>query len=98
MKLLSFEWDEKKSQANLKKHKATFEEAQSVFFDANARMIFDTTHSSNEDRFILLGLSGAMRILVVIHCCGGNSEDTIRIISARKATRKEQKQYEGFLP
>lgn len=98
MKPISFEWDEKKSQANLKKHNVTFEKAQTVFFDSNARMIFDSAHSSNEDRFILLGLSGAMRVLVVVHCCRNNSDDKIRIISARKATGKEQKQYEGFLP
>ena len=97
MNLISFEWDEKKSQGNLKKHKVSFEEAQTVFFDVNARMIFDDDHSVNEDRFILLGLSAAMRVLVVVHCCRGNNEQFIRIISARKATKKEQKQYESFL-
>ncbi len=84
MKTMSFEWDDKKSQTNLKKHKVTFEEAQSVFFDANARMMFDSAHSDNEDRFVLLGLSGTIRVLVVVHCCRGKSEDIIRIISARK--------------
>ena len=98
MKSISFEWDENKSQANFKKHKVTFAEAQTVFFDSNARLIFDSGHSSDEDRFILLGLSGTMRILVVVHCCRGNNEQIIRIISARKATGKEQKQYERFLP
>lgn len=98
MKAISFEWDKKKSQANLTKHKVAFEEAQTVFFDTNARMIFDSTHSTDEDRFILLGLSAAMRVLVVVHCCRSNNEQIIRIISARKATKKEQKQYEGFLP
>lgn len=97
MKSISFEWDEKKSQTNHEKHKITFDEAQTVFFDANARMMFDSTHSADEDRFVLLGLSGAMRVLVVVHCCRGKSEEVIRIISARKATRKEQKQYESFL-
>ncbi|BCL60045.1 hypothetical protein DGMP_07380 [Desulfomarina profundi] len=97
MKTISFEWDEKKSQANFKKHKISFEEAQTVFFDANGRMIYDSDHSSDEDRFILLGLSSAMRALVVVHCCRGSSEQIIRIISARKATKKEQKQYESFL-
>lgn len=96
--MISFEWDGNKSQANLKKHKVAFEEAQSVFFDANARMIFDTDHSSHEERFILLGLSAAMRVLTVVHCCRGDNEQIIRIISARKATKKEQKQYERFLP
>ncbi len=98
MEMISFEWDEKKSKTNLQKHKVTFEEAQTVFFDTNARMIFDSTHSADEDRFILLGLSAAMRVLVVVHCCRGNNEQRIRIISARKATKKEHKQYESFLP
>jgi hypothetical protein len=98
METISFEWDEKKSQTNLLKHKVTFEEAQTVFFDANARMIFDSTHSVDEDRFILLGLSTAMRILVVVHCCRDNNGQKIRIISARKATKNEHKQYESFLP
>ena len=91
MKSISFEWDEKKSQTNLEKHKITFDEAQTVFFDANARMMFDSTHSADEDRFVLLGLSGA------VHCCRGKNEEIIRIISARKATGKEQKQYKSFL-
>ena len=98
MKLISFEWDEKKSQTNLKKHKISFEEAQTVFFDSNARMIFDPDHSTKEDRFILLDLSSAMRLLTVVYCCRDNEGKVIRIISARKATRKEQKQYESFLP
>ncbi len=97
MKSISFEWDEKKSQANFKKHKVSFEEAQTVFFDANARMVFDHDHSVNEDRFILLGLSAVMRVLIVVHCCRGDNEQLIRIISARKASRKEQKQYQSFL-
>jgi uncharacterized DUF497 family protein len=98
MDLISLEWDEKKSQANLNKHKVSFDEAQTVFFDANARIIFDPGHSANEDRFILLGLSSALRLLTVIHCCRDNEGKIIRIISARKATGKEQKQYESFLP
>ena len=73
MEAISFEWDEKKSQTNFLKHKVTFEEAQTVFFDTNARMIFDSTHSVDEDRFILLGLSTAMRVLVVVHCCRDNN-------------------------
>lgn len=97
MDFISFEWDKKKSQTNLNKHKVSFEEAQSVFFDPSARMIFDPDHSANEDRFILLGLSSALRLLTVIHCCRDNDGKVIRIISARKATRKEQKQYESYL-
>ena len=98
MELISFEWDEKKSRANLAKHKVSFDEAQTVFFDTNARMIFDPDHSGNEDRFILLGMIGLLRVLIVCHCCRGNDGKVIRIISARKANRKEQKQYESYLP
>jgi len=98
MKSISFEWDEKKSKANLKKHKVSFDEAQTVFFDSDARMIFDPDHSSSEDRFILLGMSALLRVLVVCHCCRENDGTVIRIISARKANRKEQKQYESYLP
>ena len=98
MDLLSFEWDEKKSRANLAKHKVSFAEAQTVFFDFNARMIFDPDHSTSEDRFILLGMSGLLRVLIVCHCCRKNDGKCIRIISARKANRKEQKQYESYLP
>lgn len=68
MKTISFSWDEKKAGANLKKHKISFEEAKTVFSDPNARMIFDPEHSGNEDRFILLGISSGLRLLVVCHC------------------------------
>jgi len=61
-------------------------------------MIFDPDHSSNEDRFILLGMSAMLRVLIVCHCCRDNKGKVIRIISARKANRKEQKQYERYLP
>ena len=98
MESISFEWDEKKSKSNLKKHKVSFDEAQTVFSDSNARMIFDPDHSSSEDRFILLGMSALLRVLVVCHCSRENDETVIRIISARKANRKEQKQYESYLP
>jgi len=95
MKTISFEWDDKKADSNLTKHKVSFEEAESVFFDSNARMIFDPDHSKNEDRFILLGLSAVLRVLVVCHCTRDSDEngEVIRIISARKANKKEQKQY-----
>jgi uncharacterized DUF497 family protein len=98
MESISFEWDEKKSKANLIKHKVAFDEAQTVFFDSNARMIFDPDHSSSEDRFILLGIRALLRVLVVCHCCRNNDGKVIRIISARKANKKEQKQYESYLP
>ena len=96
MKTLSFVWDETKAKSNIKKHKISFEEAQTVFSDPNARMIFDPEHSGEEDRFILLGISSGLRLLVVYHCF---TEDDmlIRIISARKANKNEQKQYGGFL-
>lgn len=97
MKNLEFDWDHAKSRSNKKKHGISFEEAQSVFEDSNARLISDPDHSGNEDRFILLGLSGDLRMLVVCHCyC---EDDTIiRIISARKANRKETLIYEESLP
>ena len=98
MKSISFEWDERKSKSNLTKHNISFDEAQTVFFDSHARMIFDPDHSSSEDRFILLGMSGLLRALIVCHCCSENDGKVIRIISARKANRKEQKQYESYLP
>ena len=90
--VLSFEWDENKSVANQKKHHVSFEEAQTVFVDENALLIDDPDHSGEEDRFILLGLSAKLRALVVCHCYRKNNE-VIRIVSARKATRREQKYY-----
>ena len=96
MDKILFSWDEKKAESNLRKHKITFEEAQTVFSDPNARMIFDPEHSGDEDRFILLGISSGLRLLVVIHCYR-ESNMLIRIISARKANKNEQKQYESFL-
>ena len=96
MNSISFVWDESKAAANLKKHKVGFDEAATVFSDPHARMIFDPEHSIDEDRFILLGLSSTLRILVVCH---GYREDNmvIRIISARKANKYEQKQYVSFI-
>ncbi len=96
MKTISFVWDEKKAEENLKKHKIAFKEAQTVFSDPNARMIFDPEHSESEDRFILLGISSGLRLLVVCHCYREN-DMVIRIISARRANRQEQKQYGSFL-
>ena len=96
MKTISFSWDEKKAGANLKKHKISFEEAKTVFSDPNARMIFGPEHSGNEDRFILLGITSGLRLLVVCHCYQ-EDDMVIRIISARKAYKNEQKQYGSFL-
>lgn len=92
MSALHFEWDEKKAAANVKKHGVSFEEARSVFYDERAKLIDDPDHSENEDRFVLLGLSSALRLLVVCHCYRGDG-GVIRIISARKATAKETKVY-----
>jgi uncharacterized DUF497 family protein len=86
-------WDEHKNQENIKKHKVSFEEAKTVFYDPNGKLINDPDHSDSEDRFIILGLSKLLRLLVVCHCYRENDE-TIRIISARKAVKKETKYYE----
>ena len=88
-----FEWDTDKAISNQKKHHVSFEEAQSVFQDPNALLIADPDHSIQKDRFILLGISKKTKILVVCHCYRSNDE-VIRIISARKATMFESKQYE----
>ena len=92
MSALTFEWDERKAAANLKKHGVSFDDAKSVFLDERAKLIDDPDHSENEDRMVLLGLSYALRLLVVCHCYRGEG-GVIRIISARKATAKESKSY-----
>ena len=86
--MIDFDWDERKNSANKKKHGVSFEEAQSVFFDDNAIEYDDPEHSDEEDRFILVGKSFQLRVLVVCHCFR-QSASVIRIISARKATRRE---------
>lgn len=91
--MLRFEWDESKNERNRQKHGIWFEEAQTVFDDPNARLFDDPEHSSGEDRFLLLGFSSVGRILVVVHC-HRETDSLIRIISARKATRKETEFYE----
>ncbi len=96
MKIIKFSWDEKKAQENLVKHKISFEEAKTVFGDENARLIEDPDHSEDEDRFILIGLSFSLKILTVVHCYR-DDENSIRIISARKSTKNEEKQYKEFL-
>jgi hypothetical protein len=92
MSTLRFEWDDRKASANEKKHGVSFEEARTVFFDERARLIDDPDHSTDEERFILLGLSSNLRLLVVCHCYRGEG-NVIRIISARKATVHESKSY-----
>jgi uncharacterized DUF497 family protein len=89
---LAFQWDPKKEALNQEKHGVSFEEAKSVFYDESAKLIHDPDHSEDEDRFILLGFSSTLRLLVVCHCFREN-ESTIRIISARKATKSEAKYY-----
>jgi uncharacterized DUF497 family protein len=89
--MIEFEWDENKNKSNRKKHNVWFEEATQVFDDKNALMFFDKDHSDLEDRFILLGRS-LSNVLVVIYC--ERHKTTIRLISARKATLKEVKNYE----
>jgi hypothetical protein len=89
---LRFEWDERKNAQNRHKHGVSFEEAQTVFFDDRALLLDDPDHSDQEDRFILLGLSAALRTLVVCHCYRAAS-GVIRIISARKANRAEREEY-----
>jgi uncharacterized DUF497 family protein len=94
MTYIRFEWDEKKNRANIKKHNISFEEAKTVFYDENARLISDPGHSNGEDRFILLGISRNVKILVVVHIYK-EQDELIRIISARKATKTESKYYFG---
>ena len=89
---LRFEWDERKSSQNKQKHGVSFEEAETVFFDDYALLIDDPDHSGEEDRFLLLGVSTILRTLMVAHCYR-RADDIVRIISARKATRKERDTY-----
>ena len=89
---LRFEWDPRKAAANAQKHGVGFAEARSVFADERAKLIEDPDHSEDEDRFILMGLSGSLRVLIVCHCYREEG-NVVRIISARKATAKEAKFY-----
>ena len=89
---IRFEWDRKKAALNRRKHGVSFEEAQMVFYDEHAIEFFDPDHSDREDRFIMLGVSFKLRLLVVCHCVR-EAQSVIRIISARRATRDEAKQY-----
>lgn len=92
MKNIVFEWNSRKESANVKKHGVSFAEAQSVFYDENAIQFYDPDHSDAEDRFILLGASYKLNTLVVCHCFREDDE-TIRIISARKADKDETNAY-----
>nr|WP_217897603.1 BrnT family toxin [Fibrobacter sp. UWH1] len=93
---IDFEWDEKKNEINQKKHGVSFEEAKSCFEDEHARVFFDVEHSKDEDRSILIGLSSELRTLIVVYTERVNGDDDLivnRIISARKATKKEFQYY-----
>ncbi len=92
--MIKFEWDLPKATANLKKHQVSFDEAKSVFYDEFAVQFFDEEHSSNEERFLMLGISSNTRLLLVCHCEREHGE-VIRIISARKATKRESAFYQG---
>lgn len=93
MNSIKFEWEASKAASNVQKHGITFEEARTVFFDERARLINDPDHSESEDRFILLGFSSSLRVIVVCHCYSSEG-NVIRIISARKATATEKKAYD----
>jgi uncharacterized protein len=93
---LSFEWDERKNGINRRKHKISFEEAQTVFYDQEALLKGDPDHSDDEERFILLGLSSALRTLVVCHC-HREADEVVRIISARRANKSERAEYQRRL-
>jgi uncharacterized DUF497 family protein len=92
MSEIRFEWDSAKAEENLRNHGVSFEEAQTVFYDDFATEFYDDKHSEWEDRFLLLGLSSQLRLVMVCHCYH-ERESVIRIISARKATAKESKYY-----
>jgi len=92
---LSFSWDPKKNKTNQTKHGISFDETKTAFYDENGRLIFNPDHSSNEDRFLLLGISNQMHLLVVCHTYRSNEKE-IRIISARSATKSEQRQYNSY--
>ncbi len=92
---MKFEWDDKKNQSNIKKHGIRFEQACYAFSDRFALSIFDEEHSDDEERWILLGEGYNELLLVVVHTFRDeNGVETVRIISARKATKNEQKSYE----
>lgn len=91
---MDFEWDQNKAAGNLRKHGVSFEEARTAFDDYDALLIHDPDCLRGEDRFLLLGLSAAIKLVVVCHCYRENDE-RIRIISARKATKRETQTYEG---
>ena len=92
--MIKFEWDPPKAAANLRKHQVSFDEAKSVFYDEFAVQFFDEEHSLDEERFLMLGMSSGAKLLIVCHCEREHG-DLIRIISARKATKRESAFYQG---
>ena len=92
MGALRFEWDPKKAAANLAKHGVSFVEAETVFSDETALLLDDPEHSADEDRFVLLGLSAKLSVLIVVHCYH-ERDGVIRLVSARRADRLERRQY-----
>jgi uncharacterized DUF497 family protein len=92
--MISFEWDPAKASANVRKHGISFDEARSVFYDEFAVQFFDDDHSADDERFLLLGMSSGARVLLVCHC-ERDSGNVVRIISARKATKRECTFYGG---
>ena len=97
MSNISFEWDSKKAASNAAKHGVSFDEAQTVFSDPHALVISDPDHSIVENRFILMGMSANLRVLIVVHCLRKQGS-MIRIISARRAGTKEKQPYLARLP
>ena len=95
--MIAIEWDPAKAKANVRKHGVSFEEALSVFYDEFAVQFFDDEHSPDEERFLLLGMSTGARLLLVCHC-EREAGHVIRIISARKATKRESAFYSGETP
>jgi uncharacterized DUF497 family protein len=94
MKKVSFEWNRKKDLSNFRNHGVSFDEAKTIFYDENAVEFYDDNHSFREDRFLMIGLSSKIRILLVSYTViEGKDEDIIRIISSRKPTKNEQKIY-----
>ena len=89
---MRFEWDTIKEKANRRKHGISFDEAQTVFFDEHAIQFFDPDHSDDEDRFIMLGMSFKLRVIVVCHCFR-ESETVVRLFSARRAEKSEEREY-----
>jgi uncharacterized DUF497 family protein len=95
MKTIVFEWDKRKENANIRKHGISFEDARTTFYDDNAIQFYDPDHSTEEDRFILLGVSHKLSALVVCHCFR-DEETVVRIISARKANKDESNFYWSY--